>query len=78
MLSKKEKLSMILEAFGNLPIPGVYQAEEQAAGSCSNFCSNVCRTLYPLQFNQCFNDCMACQQSTIFETDESLLDEDER
>jgi hypothetical protein len=33
MSDKKEKLRMILEAFGNLPIPGVYQASE-ASGSC--------------------------------------------
>ncbi|WP_332630287.1 hypothetical protein [Halalkalibacter flavus] len=79
MLDKREKLKLILGAFNNLPIPGLYQGtDEQAAGSCTNFCTNVCRTLYPLQFNQCFNDCIACQQSTIFETDESLLDEDER
>ncbi|ARK30650.1 hypothetical protein [Halalkalibacter krulwichiae] len=79
MLDKKEKLRLILRALGNLPLPGVYQpGDEQAAGSCSNFCTNVCRSLYPLQFTQCFNDCINCQQGTIFETDESLLDEDEK
>lgn len=76
MLSKEEKLRMIMTAFRNAPIPGVYQlrGEEATESSCDRFCRNVCTSLYPFQFEQCISDCLDCQGNFISETDESLLD----
>ena len=72
MLTKEEKLRLILTAF---PMPRLYQvAAGQTVPSCERYCSNVCQALFPFQFTQCFNDCVACQQQLISETDESLLD----
>ncbi|WP_209124956.1 hypothetical protein [Alkalihalobacillus sp. BA299] len=79
MLSKKGKLERILTAFIHLQFLGRYKVEKgQTTGICSNFCTNVCQTLFPFQFNQCFNDCISCQQKLVYETDEELLDEDEK
>ncbi|WP_368504306.1 hypothetical protein AB3N04_20015 [Alkalihalophilus sp. As8PL] len=80
MRNKQKNIRDILDALSRLNLPGLYRPNNEGGtrGSCSNYCSNVCSTLYPFQFNQCFNDCIACQSATISETDESLLDEDEK